>query len=67
MINIHEERLKQKLALWDIPGFFNFINDLQAIMSETDIMSQVQGLKRKYKEELKEIQPKGKFKQGRLL
>lgn len=67
MINIHEERLKQKIALWDAPGFFHFINDLQDRMPEVDIHSQVSALKRVYHEGLGNIEPKPKFKQGKLL
>lgn len=67
MINIHQERLKQKIALWDTPGFFHFINELQDRMPETDIHSQVSALKRIYHIELGEIEPKPKFKQQKLL
>lgn len=67
MINIHEERLKAKLALWDTPGFFHVMTELQDRMPEVDIHSQVGALRKLYQAELEKIQPKSKFKQGKLL
>lgn len=68
MINIHEERLKMKLILWQSPGFQQFLNDLQVHLGpEIDLSRHVSTIKRLYTSKLKEIEEeKLKFKQGKL-
>jgi len=68
-MNIHEERLKCKLALWDTPGFFQFIKELdEAVGDLVSITEQVEIQRKLYQKQLDEIeiQPKPKFKQSKL-
>ena len=68
MINIHEERLKMKLALFLCPGFNQVMSDLKNYLGDgVDIMSHINSLKRRYTRELEDIlQGKPKFKQIKL-
>lgn len=62
-----EQRIRNKLALWDTPGFSQFISDLSDTMSDIlCIPAQVEVLKKIYLDKLKELQPKTKFKQTKL-
>lgn len=61
-----EIRLRNKLALWDVPGFNQFIADLACYIDIIDVQVQVDVLKKLYKTRLEEMQPKPKFKQTKL-
>jgi hypothetical protein len=62
-----EQRLRNKLALWDTPGFSQFVEDLaEAIGPLTDVRRQVEVQKKLYKSKLQELQPISKFKQSKL-
>lgn len=68
MINIHEQRIRAKLALWDTPGFNQFIADLVDFMKpESNIKDNIKAIKNIYSRQLKEeSEKKSKFKQGKL-
>lgn len=62
-----EQRLRNKLALWDTAGFSQFVTDLAESISDIiNIPLQVEVLKKRYKNELEKMQPKSKFKQTKL-
>jgi len=67
-MNIQEERTKTKLALWDTPGFHQFILDLSKYIGpEVNLIAHVEAQKRVYKDTLNKIkQESSKFKQGEL-
>lgn len=66
-MNIYEERLRNKLALWTTPGFSQFIEDLAESLSPiTDVRRQVEVQRKLYKNALENLQPKSKFKQTKL-
>ena len=63
----YEERLKNKLALWETPGFSQFVEDLSDIVGPlTDIRKQVEALRKIYVAKLEETKPVSKFKQTKL-
>lgn len=62
-----EQRLTNKLALWDIPGFSQFVEDLaETIGPLTDIRRQVEVLRKLYTAKLEDMKPVSKFKQTKL-
>lgn len=61
-----EIRLQNKLALWEVPGFSQFIADLARQIDIVDVQTQVDALKNTYKRRLEEMQPKSKFSQPKL-
>lgn len=62
-----EQRLRNKLALWDTPGFSQFIEDLaEGLGPEIGVREQVEVQKHLYTVNLQELQPKSKFKQTKL-
>lgn len=65
-MNIDEQRLKNKLALWDTPGFSQFIEDLALKIDILDVRTQVEAMRRNYKAHLDEMQKPSKFKQTKL-
>ncbi len=68
MTNIHEIRLKAKLALWDTPGFGQFLTDLIRFMGpESRVEVNIKAIKLLYEKQLKEEEEKkSKFKQAKL-
>lgn len=68
MKTLEQIRIEAKLKLWDTPGFFQFIEDLTALSQyyEDNIPNDINFIKRKYEKELKKLEPKSKFKQGKL-
>ena len=69
MRNPELERLEAKLALWNTPGFSQFINDLVEYSSAMlHIDTCVDALHNIYKKRAQELknQQVGKFKQGKL-
>lgn len=67
-MDIHQERVKAKLALWDTPGFSQFIEDLSKYLGpEVNLTKHVETQKRLYKEYLDKLRKQSsKFKQGEL-
>jgi hypothetical protein len=58
-----------KLQLWDTPGFFQFLGDLQFVIGdEIDVMAHAEQVKGQYKDLIKIAKRdfKSKFKQGKL-
>lgn len=67
-MKIEEQRLRNKLALWDTPGFSQFIIDLAgAVGPIIDIEKQVETRRLIYKGMLQDIiDDSSKFKQTKL-
>jgi len=62
-----ETRLRNKLALWEAPGFSQFIEDLAEYLGpEISVREQVEVQRYLYKKRLEELQPPSKFKQTKL-
>lgn len=62
-----EQRLRNKLALWETPGFSQFIEDLATDMGpEIGLRGQVEVLRNLYIGKLKDMEPNSKFKQTKL-
>ena len=60
-------RIENKLKLWDTPGFFQFIEDLSKVSPDYgDVDYDIALLRREYERRLRELEPKSKFKQGKL-
>lgn len=67
MINPEKQRIEAKLKLWETPGFFQFIEDLNKYMEVVPITTHIEALKRLYIKRLKELNnTNSKFKQGKL-
>lgn len=67
-MKVEEQRLRNKLALWDTPGFSQFVRDLAIAMGPTvDVERQVETRRLIYKGMLQDIIDEGsKFKQTKL-
>lgn len=63
-------RIEAKLNLWETPGFFQFLEELEFEMPGNKfgptMLQIVDSMKKGYQEKLKELEPKSKFKQGKL-
>lgn len=60
-------RLETKLALWNTPGFSQFLKDLQDYKGiESDILFASEVVRKKYVNRIKEITSSGGLKQGEL-
>ncbi len=68
MTNIHQERAKVKLQLWETPGFSQFLEDLiEYCGPESPVRENIEVLRKKYKRKLLELpKAKIKFKQTKL-
>lgn len=66
-MNPEQQRLKNKLALWDTPGFSQFLDDLTRALGPTiGLQEQVEALRKVYKAKIKEMEGPSKFKQTKL-
>ncbi len=67
-MKIQEQRLRNKIALWDTPGFSQFIEDLaEAVGPIIDVRKQADIVRLIHKGKLQEyIEEKSKFKQIKL-
>lgn len=64
---ITKKMLENKLKLWDIQGFSQFLEDLAAYKTDKSLLQFADVLKKLYKAKLEEINDKeNKFKQTKL-
>ena len=67
MKSTEEQRLEVKLKLWQTPGFYQFINDLEKQKgAECGIKEEVEVMRRLYVARLKELLPKSKWTQLKI-
>ena len=68
MIDIHQERAKVKLQLWETPGFSQFLEDLiEYCGPESPDRENIEVLRKRYIRKLLELpRAKNKFKQTKL-
>ena len=64
--NLEIDRILKKLKLWETPGFFQFIEDLNNLKGkECSIKGEVESLRKIYLKKL-EYPSEGKFKQIKM-
>lgn len=66
MKSTEEQRIEVKLRLWQTPGFYQFINDLEAQKGpECGVKQEIETLRRTYIERIKKLLPT-KWKQLKI-
>ena len=67
MKSTEEQRLEVKLRLWQTPGFYQFLKDLQEQKGpESDIKQVAETVRRLYIARIKEIMPKSRYTQLKI-
>lgn len=67
MKSTEEQRLQVKLKLWQTPGFYQFLNDLEKQKGpECGIKQEVETVRRSYIQRLKELLPPSKYTQLKI-
>lgn len=65
MKTLEQMRIEAKLKLWETPGFFQFLDDLEQFMGHP-VVKISNNIRNDYVKRLKELAPETKFKQGKL-
>jgi hypothetical protein len=67
MKSTEEQRLEVKLRLWQTPGFYQFLKDLQEQKGpESDIKQVAETVRRLYIARIKELMPRSRYTQLKI-